>query len=181
MQQKIILIGPWNVWRKFIEQILKYDSISCKRHNNPTVIMWIVAHDSYIFNPHWLKDDILENVVSTRKLWESAIKINWINEILKVVDDAWLNWEIIFIDATAAKDKIKDFHLSVIEESDNKIVTANKNPISLYDHETYKRLTKNLRYQYTTTVMAGAWIVRFLRWTRKISDTIHSLDWMFSW
>lgn len=181
MQQKVILIGPWNVWKTFIKQVLKYDSISVWIHNNPTVIMWVSTSNQILFDPHWLEDNKLKEIIETWNLWSWAKNIKSSLEILDIVDNAWLNWEIIFVDTTWAKDPMRDFHLAVMENSDNWIVTANKNPLSLYDIEIYKRLTKNLRYQYTTCVMAGSWIVRFLRWTRKISDKVHMLHWMFSW
>ena len=181
MQQKVILLGPWNVWRTFIKQVLKYDSISSKRHNNPTVIMWIATWSELLFDPYWLKDDVLDEISDSWDISKFSPKqISSSQEILNTVKDHWLNWEIIFVDATAAKDEMKDFHLAIMEQSDNSIVTANKNPISLYDYDTYKRLTKNLRYQYTTSVMAWSGIVRFLRWTRKVSDQIYSLNWVFS-
>ena len=181
MQQKVILLWPWNIWRTFLKQVLKYDSIKVWKHNNPTVIMWVANYDKILFSPLWLTDDSLEYIVKTWELWPNSQEINSSLEVLDMVDNAWLNWEIIFVDATWAKDSMRDFHLAVMEKSDNWIVTANKNPISLYDFDIYKRLTKNLRYQYTTSVMAWSWIIRFLRWTRKISDKIYSISWVFSW
>ncbi len=181
MQQKVILLGHWNVWKTFIKQVLKYDSVQVWRHNNPTVIMWVASKNKILFSHHWLRSHDLSYILENNKLWKEAKDIDSSLDILDIVDNAWLNWEIIFADATWSKDQMRDFHLAVMEKTDNWIVTANKNPISLYDYDIYKRLTKNLRYQYTTTVMAWSWIVRFLRWTRKISDKIHSVSWMFSW
>ena len=181
MQQKVILLGHWNVWKTFIKQVLKYDSIRVWRHNNPTVIMWVASKDKILFNHHWLRSEDLNKIIENNDLWKDAKQISSSLNIIDIVDNAGLNWEIIFADATWSKDEMRDFHLAVMEQTDNWIVTANKNPISLYDYDVYKRLTKNLRYQYTTTVMAGSWIVRFLRWTRKISDKIHSISWIFSW
>lgn len=180
MQQKVILIGLWKVWKTFLKQVLSYDGISAEMHNNPTVVVWVALKDSLIFSPYWLKDEEIEWIISWDfSCWE-RISINSTQEILGIATRHWLNWEIIFVDATAWKDDMKDFHLEVIEKSDNYIVTANKNPVSLYDYDVFKRLTKNKRYQYTTTVMAWTWIVRFMRWTLKISDTIHTVTWVFS-
>lgn len=180
MQQKVILVGLGKVWKTFLKQVLVHDSISSAKHNNPTVVIWAATKDSLIFSPYWLKDNEIEKIISWDKIPEKSIKLESTNDILKIIKKAWLNWEVIFIDATAGKDDMRDFHLAVIEESDNFLVTANKNPVSLYDIDIFKRLTKNRRYQYTTTVMAGSGIVRFMRWTKKISDTIHSLSWVFS-
>ena len=181
MQQKVILLGPGNVGRTFIQQVLKYDGVSAEKHSNPTVIVGVVTPSSLLFNAYGLSDERLQKVINDKDLKGDDLQvINNMTEVLDKVEKAGLNGEVVFVDATAAKDAMKDFHLQIIEESDNGVVTANKNPVSLYDTETYKRLTKNLRYQYTTTVMAGSGIVRFLRGTRKISDQVHSIQGMFS-
>ena len=180
MQQKVILLGPGNVGRTFIKQVLEHDSLTIGKHNNPTVIVGVAGLGKWRFSPYGLRDEELEQIAATGELGEKAESMSSMDDILQRVNDSGLNGEIIFVDATAGKDALRDFHLKVMEQSDNGIVTANKNPISLYDQKTYQRLTKNLRYQYTTTVMAGSGIVRFLRGTRKVSDTIHSISGMFS-
>ena len=53
-------------------------------------------------------------------------------ELLKLIEDEGMSGEIVFVDVTSGKDDLRDFHLKVINDSDESIVTANKNPLSIY-------------------------------------------------
>jgi len=63
---------------------------------------------------------------------------------------------VIIIDVTADKD-IADFHKKVLNSKYRfKLVTANKNPVSLGRQEVFDTLTSNHGiYDYNTAVMAG--------------------------
>ena len=78
-------------------------------------------------------------------------------ELLKLLKDEGMSGEIAFVDITAGKDELRDFHLKVIDESEESIITANKNPLSIYSTDVFRALTRyRERYGFLCTVMAGA-------------------------
>lgn len=85
----------------------------------------------------------------------------------------------VIIDATGGKDIMRDLHLRVLSETDFHIVTANKNPLSLYDLSTFSHLNTT-KYHAETTVMAGAGIVHFAQSRIQSGDAVVSLQGMFS-
>lgn len=187
MIQKIfILWASWNVWRELVRQIYKNDSI--KNHANPSIIVWIANSKKYIFDSRWVNIELLEKVSKSKeeanKVFDANwIKINKLTELLEVVNKQWLNWEVVFADVTAGKDELLKFHKKLISDTQNFLVTANKNPISLYSMSDFKYLTAyNWRYDTNTTVMWWAWVLNFVdERVDKIVDKIVKIEWMFSW
>lgn len=187
MIQKIfILWASWNVWRELVRQIYKNDSI--KNHANPSQIVWIANSKKYIFDSRWISIELLEKVSKSKdeanKVFDTFwTKINKLTDLLEVVNKQWLNWEVVFADVTAGKDELLKFHKKLISDTQNFLVTANKNPISLYSMSDFKYLTAyNGRYDTNTTVMWWAWVLNFVdERVDRIVDKIEKIEWMFSW
>ncbi len=187
MKQRIfILWASWNVWRELINQILEKDSKW--NHINPSEIVWIANSNMYIFNSRWVDEDILKKISKWRKEATQLFNLSWekfdkITLLLDLVKEEWLDWEIVFADVTAGKEELLEFHKVLISNTQNFLVTANKNPISLYDIKDFKYLTSyKWRYDTNTTVMWWAGILNFVdERADKIIDDILNIEWMFSW
>ncbi len=187
MIQKIFIIwASWNVWRELVKQI--YNNDSTKNHANPSLIIWIANSKKYIFDCRWIKKEILEQIMKWKdeanqvfeKYWK---KINKLTGLLEIVNKEWLNWEVVFADVTSGKDELLKFHKKLISDTQNFLVTANKNPISLYSMSDFKYLTAyNGRYDTNTTVMWWAGVLNFVdERVDKIVDKVIKIEWMFSW
>ncbi len=187
MRQRIFILGAsWNVWRELIKQIIEKDWI--KNHINPSKIIWIASSSSYVFSPEWIDEKDLSIVSESRKnavdyFLEKSIKFNKLRDLVDLVKQNWLDWEVVFVDVTAWKEELLDFAKYVIWNSNNFLVTANKNPISLYTGEDFDFLTSYTgRYNTNTTVMWWAWVLDFVNErTNKIVDDIYRIQWVFSW
>lgn len=187
MIQKLFIIwATWNIGRELVKQIITKDT---KELNvNPSLIVWIANSKSYIFDSRWIDDYILETVSKWKnealdvfaKSWK---KLNNLSELLDLVRLEWLSSELIFVDVTAWKEELLEFHKKIILESQNYLVTANKNPISLYGSDIFRDLIKyKWRYDTNTTVMWWAWVLLFVDdRVNKINDKILKIQWMFSW
>ncbi len=186
MIQKIfILWASGNVGRELIKQIVKKDSIG--NHRNPSEIVWIANRSHYIFKHKGIKKKVLKKISSSRGKAIELLKLEWkkiplLIDILQIIEDAWMDWEIVFADATAGKENLLDFHKKVLLDSQNFLVTANKNPISLFSMEDFRELNKySGRYNTNTTVMWGGGVSNFvIERADKIHDTIVQIDGMFS-
>jgi len=187
MIQKIfILWASGNVWRELIRQILEKDWDD--KNKNPSIIIWVANSSSYIFSKEGIDKNILRGISSSR---EEAIEIfnnnaernSKLTNLVDLVEKNWLNWDVVFADVTAWKDELLEMHKYILHSSDNFLVTANKNPISLYWINEFNDLTfYSGRYNTNTTVMWWAGILAFIdERYNKINDTIRNIEWVFSW
>lgn len=187
MIQKLFIVwASWNIGRELVNQVITKDTK--KLNINPSLIVWVANSKSYIFDWNWISLDILIQITKwkneSNKIFEQFwTKINNLNHLLDLVKDEWLSSEAIFIDVTAWKDELLDFHKNIIWESQNYLVTANKNPISLYTNYDFEYLNKyKWRYDTNTTVMWWAWVLNFVdERVNKLNDKILKIEWMFSW
>lgn len=187
MIQKIfILWASWNVWRELIRQILEKDWED--KNINPSLIVWVANSSSYIFNVEWIDESLLKDIsISRKKAVEifnnNAEKNTKLTNLVDLVEKNWLNWDVVFADVTAWKEELLEMHKYILHSSDNFLVTANKNPISLYWINEFNDLTfYSGRYNTNTTVMWWAWILGFIdERYNKINDTIKNIEWVFSW
>ncbi len=186
MKQRIFILGAsGNVGRELVSQILEKDMK--ENHINPSEIVGLANSTSYIFNSGGISIPTLENISSSRE-WaissfeQGGIPYKNIGEILGLIKGQGLDGEIIFADVTAGKDELLHFHKSVLLDSQNFLVTANKNPISLFTQQDFNELTTYARrYDTNTTVMGWAWILNFVHErTNGIADNIHKVEWVFS-
>ena len=185
MRQNIFVLWAtgW-VWRELISQIRESDWP--EKNVNPSKIVWVANSKNYSINPYGIDKKILDAIIQSRKAWLEALEKYWeklynLNQLLEIVKALWLEWEVIFADVTAWKKKLLDFHVQVLTESSNKLVTANKNPISLYSMDDFNKLTEEYgRYNTNTTVMGWWWILNFVDERKLINDDILRIEWVFS-
>jgi aspartokinase/homoserine dehydrogenase 1 len=186
MKQKVFIVGAsGNVWTELIKQIQEKD---WKWLNiNPTEILWVANSQNFIFDPRSIDSKILNQMRKApnkakkvlEKYWEKFHNLEYFLELIK---KEWLEWEIIFVDVSAWKDELLNFHKKIITNSQNSLVTANKNPISLYSMEDFNILNSQYwRYWTNTTVMWWAWILNFVDERKLINDDIKTIKWVFSW
>lgn len=186
MKQRLFIIwASWNVGRELIKQVIEKDT--AKFHKNPSEIIWIANSKKYIFNSGGIDKNILKDFSNSRenalnildKKWDSFEKLT---DLVDLVEKEWLDGEVVFVDVTAWKNELLDLHKYVILNSNNFLVTANKNPISLYSLEDFEFLTSySGRYGTNTTVMWWAGVLKFINErTNKIVDKIIKIQWVFS-
>ena len=185
MKQRIFIIGAsGNIGRELIKQIVQKDWSDF--HRNPTQIVGLTNSTHYIFDSNGVDSIELmkmsfskENAIETlQEKWE---RLHQLTDLLWVIKNAWMDWEIIFVDVTAWKKPLLTFHREVIRSSKNYLVTANKNPISLYTMSDFNELTEyHGRYDTNTTVMWWAGALNFINERKEIGDSIEKIEWIFS-
>lgn len=187
-QNLFVLWASWNVWRTFIKEVLEKDlTNSGLWHMNPSKIIWISNSSNYNVDINWIEPHLLKEILNSRESAKRSLEnkspYSNINEIIGRIEDSSLSWDVIFVDLTAGKEDMLDFHKKIITETDNWIVTANKNPISLYDMDDFKKLTEyHHRYWANTTVMWWWWALDFVNQTAETEwqANIYKIEWIFS-
>jgi len=178
MVQDVFIIGATGkVGKELVDQIVNHD-INPINHQNPTRIVGMASSTDYIFSE---EDGGLFGVDLDFFIKENShgtTKYNELTDLLKVVKG---KDDLVFIDVTAVNEPMTEFHLKVIEETPFSIVTANKNPISLSNYATFKKLTSDVRrYGYRCSVMAGAEAVTFLQDLKDVNDQVQIIEGCFS-
>jgi len=138
-QNVVVLGGSGNVGREFMSQVIQQDTGFSKKHLNPTNVIALTDSKGFWFNRHGLK--IQENPEDIPKWRDSKDEFKEymqgldeynqydnLSDLLKLIKDEGMAGEIAFVDITAGKDDLRDFHLKVINDSEETIITANKNP-----------------------------------------------------
>ncbi len=168
--QNIFTLGVGNVGAELIKQVKKSDSVELGIHDNPTRIVGIANSQLFFFDPAGIKFN--EAMTPEAFLQTHGQVYNTNEEFIPLIQKHGLEGDVIFIDATASKE-ILPFHLKVITETKNKIVTANKNPLALCSLSDFKQLTLNRkRYGAQATVMGGAHVVEI---SQQFYDTCEGL------
>lgn len=165
-----VIGGNGNVGSEFVRQIVNKDY--------PQVnIVGLAAIEGFIFNKKGIsREDAIKFTQNSLRIEEHP----GLDAILDLVVDSYLD-DVIFVDITAGKEELLNFHKRVIKDTSYKIVTANKNPLALCDFKTFKLLTSDrYRYGYRVTVMAGAESIYFLRDMYDLQEEILSIEGMFS-
>ncbi len=191
-QNVVVLGGSGNVGREFMSQVIQQDTVYSKKHLNPTNVIALTDSNGFWFNRHGLK--IQKNPENVHKWKDSKeqfkkymhdsdeyIKYNTLLDLLKLIQCEGMAGEIVFVDITAGKDDLRDFHLKVIDDSEETIITANKNPLSIYSTEVFRTLTRyRERYGFLCTVMAGANAVSNLLDYYDTSEIVNKIEACFS-
>lgn len=140
------------------------------RHRNPTTVIGLANRQGFAINHGGFSIESLRLFASQRQavtdlirgqrkidgLSETKITPNAADEMLDVLQRSGYDGQVIFVDVTPERDVMRDFHLRVITKTRNRIVTANKNPLSLYGTAIYRTLTNDPhRCGYRATTMAG--------------------------
>ncbi len=191
-QNVVVLGGSGNVGREFMSQVIQHDTVFSKKHLNPTNVIALTDSKGFWFNHHGLK--IQKNSENIHKWKDSKEKFNEymrdldeyhqydnLSDLLKLIQDEGMAGEIAFVDITAGKDDLRDFHLKVINDSEETIITANKNPLSIYTTDVFRTLTRyRERYGFLCTVMAGANAVSNLLDYYDTSEIVKKIEACFS-
>ncbi|MBT3881380.1 MAG: hypothetical protein HOI47_13710 [Candidatus Scalindua sp.] len=191
-QNVVVLGGSGNVGREFMSQVIQHDTVCSNKHLNPTNIIALTDSKGFWFNRHGLK--IQESPENIHKWKDSKDKFNEymhdldeyqrydnLSDLLKLIQNEGMAGEIAFVDITAGKDDLRDFHLKVINDSDETVITANKNPLSIYSTDVFRTLTRyRERYGFLCTVMAGANAVSNLLDYYDTSEIVKKIEACFS-
>jgi len=185
MQQRVVVLGgSGNVGREFIKQVISKDSAS--KHLNPTNIVGVAGSKNFLFDDgkeidRALLKEMSKSRESALKILNESIEFNDLRTLREMVTSAGLSGEVIYVDATAGKDDLLEFHHAVVRENLGRIVTANKNPVSLYSMDDFRKLTVHHGvYDFNTTVMGGAGAVDFLHETFEVDDKVDRIEGCFS-
>ncbi|MDC0506230.1 hypothetical protein OAN96_01395 [Candidatus Gracilibacteria bacterium] len=186
MRQSVFILGAsGNVGRELIKQIVQKDGIG--KHSNPSVIVGVANSNSYIFDSRGISGDILSKILDSRvgatdMFTRQGTRFQQLGELLDQVKQNGLNGEVVFADVTAGQQELLDFHKQVLLDSHNYLVTANKNPISLFSMQDFKDLTAyGRKYDTNTAVMGGAGILNFVNERHNgIGDDIFKIEGVFS-
>lgn len=172
LQNVCIFWYSGKVWKTLVDQILKHDG-SDKGHLNPTRIVWLVRNWEYMLDERWFGRNYRYKFAS------DALKYDTHEEIMNALLWLWFDQDVIFVDCTADK-QIWTFHNHIVWTR-NKIVTANKNPLSLWTTDDFIKLTRDRSlYRYNASVMAWWDAVPLLQDLYDTSDPVLSIQWCFS-
>lgn len=191
-QNVVVLGGTGNVGREFMSQVIEHDTVFSNKHLNPTNIVALTDSKGFWFNRHGLEIQRLPENIHKWKVSKDAFvsymndadeykEYNNLSELLKLLKDEGLSGEIAFVDITAGRDELRDFHLKIINDSNENIITANKNPLSIYSTDVFRTLTRyRERYGFLCTVMAGANVVSNLLDYYDTSEIVKKIEACFS-
>ncbi len=184
MIQRLFVLGAsGNVGREFIKRVITLDT--SQQHRNPSQIVGIANTTHFDFNPVGIDIEELKTLHKSREnakeIMAQKTEFNHLSTLIETANKVGMDGEIIFIDVTAGKEALLEFHRKVITETRNGLVTANKNPISLYGMDDFNVLTQfHHRYDTNTTVMGGAGALNFIKERYEIRDTIRKIEGCFS-
>ena len=187
MRQKVFVLGAsGNVGRELISQIVTHDG--SEQNANPTDVIGMADSKHMIVKEGPLDPNILLQMAGVKEDVKTFLETqgkpySQMEEILMALKKKGHSWEVIIVDVTAAKwPDITQFHLDAIGPKYGlDMVTANKNPVSLWSVEEFKALTGNHGdYNYNTTVMAGGGAITFVGQCYDNHDSILSIEWCFS-
>lgn len=177
--QDVFIVGATGrVGKTLVEQIIKHGDSDAGKHVHPTRIVGLASSKEYVFSPAGLSN---EKCMEFSSRAFSAKPYNSLDELLNLpFDERSEAASLAFVDVTAAQD-IAPFHLKIVEETPYAVVTANKNPLTLPNYETFQRLTRRpWKYDYRCSVMAGAEAVVFLQDLRDVDDRPLLIEGCFS-
>lgn len=181
MIQDIFILGATgNVGKELVRQIYLNGDTNPQLHANPSRVIGIASSKEFLYSPKGMSYEIA-TAFSRKDI--STPKYSSLDEVLSLVQRKHNDnqSELVFVDVTAEKDHMTDFHLKVMDCTDYGIVTANKNPLSLFDNEVFNRLaSKTHRYGYSCSVMAGAGAIQFLQDSRDVNDIPTLIEGCFS-
>lgn len=179
MIQDIFIIGAnGNVGSTLVKQIYERGDTDPGFHRNPTRIVGVASVNSFYYDSLGLTRDFCYSFANEKLGTENYD----LSELIKCVQNSNRNGSsLTFIDVTAAREPMKDFHLRVIDETPYGIVTSNKNPLTMVDSATFAHLVKNVcRYGFRCSVMAGANALDEIMDFRDLNDPVRSIQGCFS-
>lgn len=176
MNQDIFVIGATGkVGSTLTRQIFGNGDTDSRLHANPTRIIGLASSSRVLFSKRGLGRDSADAFIGGK----GGVAYGKLDDLLKIARRA--SSRVIFVDLTALKEPMIEFHKKVIGTSKHSIITANKNPIACPDYKTFAFLTREpRRYGYRCSVMAGGDAVPFLRDLRDMGEIPERIEGCFS-
>jgi len=176
MIQNIFIFGAnGNVGRTLVRQIYEKGDTNPDKHKNPTRIVGLGSISDYILCPHGLSPEVAIAYSKTAS-GESRYALS---DVLNFARSRFQ--QLTFVDVTAARELMRDFHLEVMDNSEFGIVTSNKNPLTMMTTDEFRRVVaKTGRYGYRCSVMAGANAINELIDFRDLGDSVRGIEGCFS-
>ncbi len=189
MKQRLFVLGAsGNVGREFINEVITNDGSD--KHRNPSEIVGIANSSNFDFDPSGINPTVLKSLTQSRAsakdVLSKGLPHNDLLDLLEIVQKEGMDGEIIFVDVSSQntdeeKNGFLKFHKKVIQDSNNGISTANKNPLALASFKDFGILTQyHSRYNGNTTVMGGAGAVNHVIDRFEIRDPIRNIKGMLS-
>ena len=180
MYQNVAIIGATgNVGRTLVSQMIEHMDTSPKRHKNPTKIILLRSSTNEIYDPNGIVNKTAIEFASKTmpgKIYDKSVSALHVIKTKQLKDE-----KVVFVDVTASKEEMLQFHIKVIRDSSHGIVTANKNPLTLSNFDTFQLLTSQFdRYGFRCSVMAGAEAVSLLRDMHDVDDLPKTIIGSFS-
>ena len=177
MPQNVFIIGATGkVGSTLTRQIYNKGDTKFSLHANPTRIVGLASSSSLVFSRKGISQTAAFDFLNTKK---GSAQYHNLEELLVLARKNFK--DLVFVDMTALREPMTEFHKKIIRETRYSIVTANKNPIAYSDYKTFLFLTKEPdRYGYRCSVMAGADAVPFLRDLRDVGDRPTLIEGCFS-
>lgn len=174
MIQKVFIIGATGgVGKRVAEQIYYSGDQNPEEHENPTRVVGLASSKKLIFRERGISLNEAENFLKGKK----GEKYGSLDDLIKISDEAGFGESLVFVDVTNSGKEMYDFHRKVINDSEYKIVTANKKPLVMATTEEFQKLTRDVgRYGYRCSVMAGADVVSKLRDLRDLRDGVVTIE-----
>lgn len=169
-----------NVGRTLLRQIAQNDGPELGHHKNPTVVVGLSNSKGFALDHAGFSADVLLAAADSRKNVETLIKVGTqkgtSDQMLEEVQREGYDGDLVLVDATADKSAMTQFHLKVLGETRNKMVTANKNPLSLGSYADFRELTRDpTRYKHSATAMAGLGAIPWIGERAAIGDPVHEM------
>lgn len=186
MRQNIVIFGATGkVGQQLVRQIAENDVPELGKHENPTVVIGLADSKDVLIQEGGFARDILLRFAQTRMKISNLLndterkspteKSDVWKEALEKTARLGFDGDTVFVDVTAEKEPARNFHINVIRKG-GRIVTANKNPISRFDYDTYEELTRDpTKYGYSATTMAGLGAVPWISERVAIGDPIEEM------
>lgn len=175
--QEVMIIGATgNVGSELVRQIEEHD---VQGHNNPTRIVGMANTRGMLVDPRGIRH--AADLTDRTAFAGVSREYKTLGDIVAATKDAGLEGEVIFVDATADKSPtMLALHRQIVETR-QRMVTANKNPLSLFGAEDFEFLTADRTlYRYNASVMAGGDAVPFLQDARDLNERVESVRGCFS-
>lgn len=183
--QNVFVAGAtWAVGSELVKQIEEKDGVD-QGHNNPTRIIGVWNSKGFLLDS-WGVENATELVKTgldgvMQEYGDEESHGPRLTQVFQAAAKLGLKWDVVFVDATWDKSaEMKDAHLDIVQAR-SPIVTINKNPLSLFPFEDFKKLSgaRHL-YGYNATVMAWGDSVPQVIAARDTRDKIRSIKGCFS-
>lgn len=188
--QNVVIVGTWSIGTNVAREITESQWLG-NGHEHPSRLVWLVNSQKIVVP----RNSNLVNLIVSGAMTQEQLRVemwsNWVDrekdagyeDVIALLEKQWWSMgDIVVIDTTADKRiEAMSFHQEVLARG-GKVVTANKNPVSLFEVEKFWNLTRDRRsYRYGASVMAWAPAVTALQRAFDTRNKIKHIEGCFSW